>query len=137
MWAAYEEHPKLERPKFLPKDFAKDPAVKQSLNLGKTKYRALLSNVKFWLPVRLPLVFEAADAGGHKAVFASSYSLTQELSELNQQTWKMTDQELDYWAKKGCEYGSPLEVAARFAYALFQRHARLSVMHRLPMLLDW
>jgi hypothetical protein len=137
LWTAYEEHPEFERPSSIPEHIDRDPAIKLSMNERKTRYPALLFSTNFWLPVRLPFVFETVDVGGKKAVIGSSYSLEQELSELNQRTWKMSDDELDYFAREGCEKDSPLEVAARFAYTLFQRHARLSVTHRLPMLLDW
>jgi hypothetical protein len=140
LWAAYQEHPELDRPRFIPKgdDFGKDPALTASMNTGgKTLYHALLSNAQCWLPARFSFVFNAADASGKDVTFASSYALAQELGELNRRTWNMTEEELNQCASEGCEYESPLETAARFGYALFQRHALLSVMRRLPMLLDW
>jgi hypothetical protein len=138
LWAAYQEHPELPIPKDLPKDFANDPAILRSMSRdSKTAYPALLSDAKFWLPARIPFVFEAPDASGNKSTIASSVSLAQELNELNRKTWKMNDSELDERAFDGCPAGSPLEVAARFGFALFRRHALLSVTHRLPMLLDW
>jgi len=138
LWAAYEEHPELAIPKDLPKDFARDPAIQRSMGRDcRTAYPALLSDAKFWFPTRLPFIFEAPDASGNKAIIASSVSLAQELNELNRKTWNMNEAELDQCAFDGCPANSPLEVAARFAFALFRRHALLSVTHRLPMLLDW
>jgi len=138
LWAAYEEHSDLRVPTELPKDFAKDPAIQRSMGDNcRTVYQALLSNAQFWLPARFPFVFDAPDASGKKVTMASSVSLAQELNELNRKTWNLTDSELDQCAFDGCPAGSPLEVAARFGFALFRRHALLSVTHRLPMLLDW
>ncbi|HEY6307285.1 MAG TPA: hypothetical protein VI488_12595 [Candidatus Angelobacter sp.] len=138
LWAAYQENPQLPRPAMLPEDFGKDAAILRSMGTdSKTAYRSLLSNVQFWLPARLPFVFEAPGASGKKVTISSSVFLAQELNELNRKTWNMNESELDQCAFDGCEAGSPLEVAARFGFALFRRHALLSVAHRLPMLLDW
>src|SRR5262249_13836508 len=138
IWAAYAEHPELSIPSKLPQDFAKDPAISRSMRANcRTEYPALFSNAKFWLPARIPFVFEAPDASGNKTTIASSVSLAQELNELNRKTWNMNEAQLDQCAFDGCPAGSPLEVAARFGFALFRRHALLSVTHRLPMLLDW
>jgi hypothetical protein len=140
LWAAYHEHPQFKIPVNFPedKDFARDPAIDRSMGAdSQTAYPSLFSNAQFWLPARFPFVFEAPDASGKKVRMASSVSLAQELSELNRKTWNMDESELDQCAMDGCEEGSPLEVAARFGYALFRRHALLSVTHRLPFLLDW
>ena len=138
LWAAYQEHPGLQIPQEIPKDFDKDPAIQRSMGAdSQTCYPSLLSNAQFWFPVHFPFVFEAPDASGKKVRMASSVSLAQELSELNRKTWNMNEAELDQCAMDGCEAGSPLEVAARFGFALFRRHALLSVTHRLPLLLDW
>jgi hypothetical protein len=136
--AAYQEHPGLQIPVEIPKDFDKDPAIQRSMAAdSQTSYPSLLSNAQFWFPVRFPFVFEAPDASGKKVRIASSVSLAQELNELNRKTWNMNEAELDQCAMDGCDAGSPLEMAARFGFALFRRHALLSVTHRLPLLLDW
>jgi hypothetical protein len=138
LWAAYQEHTDLKAPAKIPKDFAKDPAIDRCMGgNAKTTYPALFSNAQFWFPISFRFSFDAPDASGNKVTMASSVALAQELNELNQKTWKMSDTELDECAFNGCEAGSALEVAARFGFALFRRHALLSVMHRLPMLLDW
>jgi len=136
LWAAYEEHPELHRPDHIPEDWTNDAAIQLSMG-GKTRYPALLSNVEFWLPVPFSIVFDADSPSGKKITMASSYALAQQLRELNDRTWKVTDSEMDHWTRQNFEYGAPIEEGARFAYALFQRHANLSVMHRLPMLLDY
>lgn len=136
--AAYQEHPGLTIPREIPEDLDKDSAIQRSMGAdSQTSYPSLLSNAQFWLPARFPFVFEAPDASGKKVRIASSVSLAQELSELNRKTWNMNEAQLNQCAMEGCEAGSPLEGAARFGYALFRRHALLSVTHRLPFLLDW
>jgi hypothetical protein len=136
--AAYQEHPGLRIPEEIPKEFDKDPAIQRSMGAdSQTSYPSLLSDAQFWLPARFPFVFEADDASGKKVRMASSVSLAQELGELNRKIWNMDESELHECAREGCEANSALEVAARFGFALFRRHALLSVTHRLPFLLDW
>lgn len=138
LWAAYQENSDLPIPGNVPEDFSKDPAIHRSTDTkSRSVYPALMSDASFWLPARFPFVFEAPDAAGRKVTIASSISLAQELNDLNGKTWNFSEAEIDEAAREGCPAGSPLELAARFGFALFRRHALLSVTHRLPMLLDW
>lgn len=100
--AAYQEHPGLQIPVEIPKDFDKDPAIQRGMGAdSQTSYPSLLSNAQFWFPVRFPFVFEAPDASGKKVRIASSVSLAQELNELNRKTWNMNDAPL-HNEEKGC-----------------------------------
>jgi len=96
-----------------------------------------VARLSFFCPRTRQAVFEAPDASGKKVRMASSVLLAQELNDLNKKVWDMDESELDKCAQDGCEAGSPLELAARFGFALFRRHALLFVTHRLPFLLDW
>lgn len=138
LWAAYEEHPELRIPADLPENISKDMAfVLSTSEHYKTHYPALLSDTQIWLPNDFSFVLKTPDCAGREVMIASSSSLVQELDDLNKRTWNASEEELSKAAFEGCENNVPLEVAARFALALFRRHAVLSVSHRLPMLLDW
>lgn len=138
LWAAYEEHPELRIPADLPENISKDMAfVLSTSGHYKTHYPALLSDAQIWLPVDFSFVFKAPDCAGREIMIGSSFSLIQELDDLNKRTWNVGEAQLNGGAVEGFETAVPLEVAAKFALALFRRHAALSVNHRLPMLLDW
>ena len=138
LWAAYAEHPELERPEGCVEDWSTDQAYRlcSSAEPG-THYPNLLKGTEWWLPTELPFVFTAADPSGAVAVFGSSVRLAAELSELNSRTWKADPDTLVAWRRNGAEYGSPLEVGARFAFAVFEGLAREAVQHRLVMKLDY
>src|SRR5262249_16865751 len=131
-------HPELRIPADLPENISRDMAfVLSTSEHYKTHYPALLSDTRIWLPIDFSFVFKASDCAGREATIGSSFSLAQELDNLNKRTWNARETELGNFAFEGSERGVPLEIAARLALALFQRHATLSVSHRLPMLLDW
>lgn len=138
LWAAYEEHPELRIPADLPESISKDMALVLSTSEHyKTHYPALLSDTQIWLPIDFSFVFKAPDCAGREVMIGSSFSLLQQLDDLNKRTWNASEEQLRKVAFEGCEKRVPLEVAAKFALALFRRHAALSVNHGLPMLLDW
>lgn len=138
LWAAYEEHPELRIPADLSQSIAKDMALVLSTSEHyKTHYPALLSDTQIWLPTDFSFVFKARNCAGQEVMIGSSFSLLRELDDLNKRTWNASEEQLSKVAFEGCENRVPLEVAAKFAFGLFRRHAALSVNHRLPMLLDW
>jgi hypothetical protein len=138
LWAAYEEHPELRIPAHLPANMSEDMAIVLSTSEHyKTHYPTLLSDTRIWLPIDFSFFFRAPDCAGREVMIGSSFSLSRELDNLNKRTWNASEAELSNFAFEGSEKGVPLEIAARFALALFQRHAALSASHRLPMLLDW
>ena len=138
LWAAHEEHPALKRPQSCVEDWSTDEAYRLSSSAkSDTRYPNLLKGTEWWLPAELPFVFSAADLCGADAVFGSSVRLAAELSELNSRTWKADQDTLVAWRRNGADYGSPLEVGARFAFAVFDGLAREATHHRLVMKLDY
>jgi hypothetical protein len=138
LWAAHQEHPQMQRPERCLEDWTADQAYRLSNAEGSgTRYPNLLKGAEWWLPAELPFVFSAADLSGAPAVFGSSIGLAAELAELNSRTWKADQDTLRAWRREGAEHGSPLEVGARFAFAVFDSLLRDANRHRLVMKLDY
>jgi len=136
LWAAYAENPQLPRPTSFVEDWGEDPAYSRSAgDAFPSRYNQLL-NVELWLPCPFQFVFEAADMAGPTMRIGSSLELLWQLDELNRQTWQADDATLAQWRRDGAEYASPLELGARFAFAVMRDLAKASVAHRLPMRLD-
>ena len=74
---------------------------------------------------------------GTVVTFGSSQALLQQLTTLNNETLNGTEEDLSLWAYEGAGSGDPFVKSAQFGIAMFIRHARLSVEHRLPMKLDY
>jgi len=138
VWAAYNEHPDLTKPEKSVEDWTKDPAYLKSTTEGfKTQYPHLLHNVEYWLPADFEFMFQSEDVVGNQVTFGSSPQLLRELEELNRSTWQADEEQLSKWRFEGCEYGSPLETAARFGFSIFYELAQKSVLHKLVMKLDY
>ncbi len=146
LWAAYAEHPDLERPTANPLclpdrktgDWHDDPAYKRSVADGfRTRYSQLLRDVEVWLPADFDFTFEAQWMTGEARQFGASGTLVRQLDDLNARTWRAAPEELDVWRRAGADFSAPLEVGAKFAFALLTDLAGKGVEHRLPMLLDY
>ncbi len=138
LWAAYSEHPELPRPRDCIEDWTTDAAFQRSADPKfKTAFSHLLRDVEIWLPNEFEFTFRAADPSGHELNFGSSNTLLAQLELLNRKTWNAADDRLSAWRRQGAEYKSPLEIGARFAFAIMLELARQSVAHRLVMKLDY
>lgn len=138
LWAAYAEHPALSRPAALAEDWDDDPALVRSNAEGfRSRYSHLVRNVEMWLPVRLQYTFEGEDAEGRRIVIGSAETLAAQLAELNAATWKGTEAEVARWRLDVPGDGTPLELQARYAFAVLSGLTRQAVQHRLPMKLDF
>jgi len=138
LWAAYAEHPELERPTDFVEDWASDPAYQASSSAATGSiYGQLLDGVELWLPVDFSFTFGASDAAGNETAFGSCQELLRELEHLNQATWRADASQLAEWQRAGARYQSPLELGARFAFAVLWDLCRCAVLHRLPMKLDY
>jgi hypothetical protein len=145
LWAAYSEHPELKRPVANPLclpghktgDWHSDPAFELSVAEGfPTRYGQLLHDVEIWLPADFNFTFGAQWVTGHARRFGACRALVSQLDDLNARTWNASTAEQAVWRHAGAEHGAPLEVAARFAFALLRDLGGKAVEHRLPMLLD-
>jgi len=138
LWAAYHEHPQLARPASLPEEWDNDPALVRSNAEGfRSRYSHLVRNVELWLPVAFAFTFEGEDVDGRRVVIGSAATLSRQLAELNEETWKRSESDVASWARRAPAVSAALEARARFAFAVFNRLAHLAVEHRLPMKLDF
>jgi hypothetical protein len=146
LWAAYAEHPELPRPAQNPLSgeggsrggWHADPAFRASTTRGfPTRFGQLLDDVEIWLPAPFDFTFEAEWITGRTCRFGSCTALLVQLDDLNAATWRAGADDVERWRREGAERGAPLEVGARFAWALLRNLAGEAATHRLPMLLDY
>jgi hypothetical protein len=138
LWAAYDEHPEMERPHDAVEDWPKDPAYEASRAEGyQTLFPQLLGGVEMWLPHDFEFTFGTMAPNGADCSFGSSPALVRELEELNVRTWEADGDAIAVWRRDGAEAGAPLEQGARFAYSILLDLARKSVEYDLPMKLDY
>jgi hypothetical protein len=138
LWAAYEEHPELNRPEVAEDDWTEDAAFRASTDEGfDSRYPNLVSRTELWLPCDFEFTFGAPDPAGRDIGIGSSVRLLIELETLNARTWKAPPADIDEWRRNCPTRGEPLETCAKFAFTIFERLARASVQNRLPMKLDY
>jgi hypothetical protein len=146
LWAAYAEHPDLQRPSKNPLcrpdrttgDWRDDPAFRRSTAAGvATRYDQLLDGAEVWLPGEHEFVFQADWPGGSEIRVGATGSLLRQLDALNSSTWKATAPELEGWRSDAADFDAPLETGARFGFSVLRFLAGKAAQHRLPMLLDY
>jgi hypothetical protein len=138
VWTAYAEHPDLRRPTAFVEDYAADPAYQRSVDPEfKTAYFQLMREIEVWLPCDFPFTFRANDPAGNTIAFGSSVRLVDQLESLNRRTWNAGEDAIAQWRLDGAEYQAPLELGAKFAFAVLLALARDAVAHRLIMKLDY
>jgi hypothetical protein len=138
LWAAYAEHPLLRVPATLTDEWDNDPALVRCNAEGfRSRYSHLVRNVELWLPVDFAFTFEGEDVDRRRIVVGSATTLARQLADLNAATWKVGAAEAAAWARRLPENGAPLEINARFAFAVMSDLAAKAVAHRLPMKLDF
>lgn len=69
--------------------------------------------------------------------FGSVHASRDELTALNRKTWKADELDIDQWRRDGTEHRAPMEIGAKFAYAIFYHLAEKAIENRLVMLLDY
>jgi hypothetical protein len=138
LWAAYSEHPDLTRPRHRVEDWAKDPAYVRSSAKGfRTAYPSLLGDVEVWFPSEFNFCFSSEYLTGHPMMFGSAVALAAELATLNERTWRADPETLARWRSDAAELDSPLQIGARFAFAIMKHLADAAVEHRLVAKLDY
>jgi hypothetical protein len=138
LWAAYDDHPDLERPAASVEDWTADPAYQRSLAKGSgTRYPHLLKGAEWWLPADFEFSFSAPDPAGNSVVFGSAPALVRNLELLNDRTWRADDAAIRACRRQELAPQAPLEAGARAGFALFLELARHAVEHRLVVLLDY
>ncbi len=138
LWAAYAEHPSLRVPLALPEAWDDDPALLRCNADGfRSRFSHLVRNVELWLPCTFRFTFEGEDVDGRRIVMGSVKMLSAQLADLNAATWKVTDDEVALWGRRPPTPEAPLELRARYAFAVMTDLARQAVDHDLPMKLDY
>lgn len=138
LWAAYAEHPALRQPDTLPEEWDNDPALMRSNVAGfRSRYSHLVRNVELWLPSPFEFTFEGEDIDGRRVVVGSTTTLRRQLDELNAATWKADANTVAEWSREPPTAEAPLELCARYAFAVLLDLARRAVEHKLPMKLDY
>jgi hypothetical protein len=138
LWAAYAEHPAMRRPPVLAEEWDSDPALVRSTAEGfRSRYSHLVRNVELWLPSPFEFTFEGEDVDGRRVVVGSTSALRQQLDDLNAATWKANAEILAGWGREPLADDAPLELNARYAFAVLHELARYAGEHRLPMKLDY
>ena len=138
LWAAYAEHPALRQPTTLPEECDNDPALMRSNVAGfRSRYSHLVRNVELWLPSPFEFTFEGEDIDGRRVVVGSTTTLRRQLEDLNAATWKADASAVGGWGGEPLTAEAPLELCARYAFAVLLDLARRAVEHKLPMKLDY
>lgn len=84
LWAAYADHPDLERPVAEVEHYRKDPAYLRCAADGViTKYCHIVRDLEFWLPWPFDGTLMAPDPNGNVVGIGSSITLARQLGELN------------------------------------------------------
>jgi hypothetical protein len=135
--AAYDEHPGLRPPTVACRDFSNDPAWKASTRSDfRSRYTTILQP-ELWLPCRFAFTFRAADVTGSEVWIGSSITLLEQLRALNGNTVSAGREQLTEWRRENFEPGDSFQKASRFGLAMFMELAEKSVLHRLPMKMDY
>lgn len=138
LWAAYAEHPALRPPPTLPEAWDDDPALMRCNADGfRSRFSHLVRNVELWLPSSFRFTFEGEDVDGRRIVMGSVRMLSSQLADLNAATWKVDGDEIALWARLPPIAEAPLELRARYAFAVMTDLVRRAVEHSLPMKLDY
>jgi hypothetical protein len=138
LWAAYAEHPALRQPATLPEEWDNDPALMRSNVAGfRSRYSHLVRNVELWLPSPFEFTFEGEDIDGRRVVVGSTTTLRRQLEALNAATWKADGDVVAEWSRQPLVGDAPLELCARYAFAVLLGLARQADEHKLPMKLDY
>lgn len=135
--AAHRENLALPMPEIATTRWDNDPAYQSSTAEGFHSRFGQILLPEYWLPVDFPFVFNAEDVVGNKVAFGSSPALLRQLISLNDETFRGTENDLAKWIYDGATEGDQFQKSAQFGIAMFARHAKLSVEHRLPMKLDY
>jgi hypothetical protein len=138
LWAAYAEHPALPRPASLPEEWDNDPALVRSTAEGfRSRYSHLVRNVELWLPSPFEFTFEGEDVDGRRVVVGSTVPLRRQLDDLNASTWKAAATTVAEWGRAPLADDAPLELSARYAFAVLRDLVQRAVEHNVPMKLDY
>jgi len=90
-----------------------------------------------WLPGNYGLTFRGPDVTGDVIGFGFTESLLDNLSAINERTWRANGAAIDQWLNDGADKNAPLETQAQFAFAVLYSLSAEAVSNNLPMKLDY
>ena len=135
--AAYDDHPEMARPAELPEEWGEDSAYKASTaEDSDTRYPAILA-ANLWLPGEFEFMFGVEDLGGNERAVASCKALVDELKDLNQRTFALSEAQLAELRSQPAPETAAFENLARSGLACFLGLAETSANRHLPMMLDY
>ena len=138
LWASYEEHPELAKPLKPAVDYTEDPAYKASkAREFQSFYPHLLEDTEMWLPGDYRLTFRGPDVTGDTIGIGFTASLLDDLSALNEKTWRASEALINRWLSDGADKEARLETQAQFAFAVFYHLSAEAVKNNLPIKLDY
>ncbi|MDZ4819581.1 MAG: hypothetical protein SGJ20_11465 [Planctomycetota bacterium] len=100
------------------------------------KYRAILCG-SLWLPGDFEFSFDFENLAGEKAHICSNNSLLQSLELLRQDSFNLTDAELEAAVKNDSGDAPSVRSLAQFALWIFLELTKKSVTHHLPIVLNF
>ena len=136
LWAAYAECPDLELPlnAVEPRD---DPAYLRSTGIeGSTRFSQVIRNIDLWLPSEFDFIFIAEGPDEKPTDFGSGLALLKQLEDLNDATWKATQQTIEGWEEAGLPSNGSLEQEAKYGFSQVFLAAQFARDKQLPMMLD-
>jgi hypothetical protein len=140
--AAYLENPSEKMPETMPGGWQQDKvlaACKAKASAKNTSIRyGQLYFPEFWFPVNFPFVFKAQYVTKNEMSFGSATALLALLGQINEVAFKASREEIRQWRRKdGAGSGTPFQSTAKFGLSILMELAEQSVLHRLPMKLDY
>src|SRR5688572_28387313 len=138
LWAAYAEHPDLQRPTQPVDDLSTDPAFLRCNNPeGTSVYHQVVRDIEIWLPWDFGFTFRAETPAGGKVGLGSVPALRKQLADLNSKTWHASSEgKLASWRKEVPPPDAPLEVQAQFAFSVLYPLAALAEKRRTLLKLE-
>ncbi len=133
------ECPKHERPGGLPADYTSHPAMAAVREkFLPCRFQHLYEPVTVWVPTSFRGTLTCLLPSDAEAVIGSSPTLLSNLTELNAKFFRIDEQEMAAGAEASArEAIDPFSSSARFGFAVLWRHARFSVEHDVPIVLDY
>jgi hypothetical protein len=135
VWAAHAERGTTPPERYDGEWYSDEAFVECSEPKKGQKYRPIICG-SLWLPGEFEFSFDFEDLTGEKAHICSSTSLQQSLSDLNNNTFQMSDEDLAATLQTDPGENPNLQALARVGLALFLSLADKAVLHHLPIILS-
>jgi len=137
LWTLYLEQ-EIPPPVEFNKDWTSSEVYTRSTKEDyQTNFPSLTKDCELWLPIEIDFTFRYPDVAEQEVGIASSYSLLEDLTTLNQNTWNANDEVIEGWRKEIDPNTISFEEKAKFGFAILYEIARFSADNRMPIKLDY